>query len=294
MDDLIIIGSGPAGLSAALSAARRGARFTVLTKDTAWLDEMLEDVEFARHSRLITGYDLLKAMNDEAHRMKVPFAEGSASKVYTSNGIVMVEAEGRVMAARSAIIATGRSLSRSQVKGAASLEGKGLSYWPSPDPEYYKGMVVALVCAEGVDPMPAIAALRLAKRIILAGEVPRAPPNVEILGRGEAIEIEGNDTVVGLKLSIGGKERAVDCDSVLMLSGFSPNSGLLHGGKLNKDGEISIGKDNMTSVKGVFAAGDVTDVREKQIFVALGEGAKAASSALEYAAAHPDSGYDAI
>jgi alkyl hydroperoxide reductase subunit F len=296
MDDLIIIGSGPAGLSAALFAARRGARITVLTKDTAWLDEMLEEAEAAGHSSLITGYDLLKALNGEVHKMKVRFIEAAASKVYSSNDIVMAETDKGVMTARAAIIATGRSLRHSPIRGAAALENRGISYWASINPEDYSGRTVAVVCAPETELRPLLQVLRLANKIILVGGAGDAalPHNARRMAGGRATEIIGRELVVGMKVAHGGGESIVDCDCVLLLDGFRPNSKLLAGGQLNQKGEIVIDKSNMSSVEGVFAAGDVTDVKEKQIFVALGEGAKAAGSALEYASAHPDAGYEAI
>ncbi|HSB46854.1 MAG TPA: FAD-dependent oxidoreductase [Candidatus Bilamarchaeum sp.] len=289
MEELIIIGSGPAGLSAALYAEKHGVSFRLLSRDPGWIGELTEDAEITPPSRFMSGYDLLRSLGSEVTKRGIAPEKGDVSRISRAGDSVTIETETGNRLARAALVATGRSLRRLGVKGDAELEGKGVSYWPQLDAEKYRGRTVAVVCGPETDGRTVAAIGKLASKTYVIGDV-RGVSGVERLP-GEVKEILGKSTVHGI---VAGDET-LDVEAVFVLLGFRPNSGMLAGSvETNGRGEIVIGKDNMTSMPGVFAAGDVTDVREKQILVALGEGVKAANSAITYISSHAEPGHEAL
>jgi thioredoxin reductase len=190
------------------------------------------------------------------------------------------------------IIATGRSLRRSEVKGEREFEGRGVSFWPQSDAEKYRGMKIAVICGPDAEAGLVSHICRFASEVYLIGEVKgKITGTVRELGKGGLNEIVGKRMVRGIVVG----NETVDVDAVFVNLGFRPNSDLVSGkARLNDLGEIVIDKENNTSIRGVFAAGDVTDINEKQILVAVGEGVKAANSAISYIRSHPESGYEAV
>ena len=309
MYDLIIIGGGPAGMSAAIYAARQRLKTLLLTKDLG--GQMLESYQVENYLGVpsIPGLELVekfsghvknfeKKVNQSVYELEIK--EGEVIKsIKAEDGKFIVHADKEIYEAKSIIIATGKTERKLDVPGAKEFEGKGISYCAICDAPLFNGKIVAVIGAGDAGQDTAWQLTKYASKIYLLNrydelrgddkilqERLKNNEKVQILGEVDIVKIIGDNFANGLiyKNLRGGQEEKIEVNGIFVEIGSIPASSFL-GGLLrcNDKEEITVDHNSCaTSVPGIFAAGDVTDVSEKQIIIAAGMGAKAALGAYEY------------
>jgi alkyl hydroperoxide reductase subunit F len=297
--DVLIVGGGPAGMSSAIYAARKGLEVVLISKKlggqinyTAKIDNYLGLSE-------VSGVDMAEAFRK--HMEKYPVAEdlgASVVKVIKKDERFLVTTEdGRRFIGRSLIYCAGKEFSRLGVPGEEQFIGRGIGFCATCDAPLYRGKRVAVV-GGGNSAFTAVRDLEnYASEIHLIHRRDEFSADEALIQEAEASRkvtfhkltivksFLGKEKLTGVRLESVGDGNRFDLlvDGVFLEVGLTPNSAPLRGFiELNEFGEIPIKPDNSTKVKGFFAAGDVTDVGEKQISIAVGHGALAALSAYKY------------
>jgi len=294
--DTIIIGSGPAGLTAALYLGRAGQKCIVLEKDfVGGYTAKIAHIENYPGYETINGMDLTQIMARQAEKF-------GATIVYPVE-VVDMELKGEVKRVRTrdevyeghaVIISIGVARKKLEVPGAKEFLGKGVSYCATCDGNFFRGRKVAVV---GSDDEAAEEALHLAELADKVTIVPpkeldivnavmnrlRSKPNVEILPVAKVHSVVGDEVVTGLKISQNGEERVLPLEGVFIAMGSTPISQLiLRAGGLSDDrGCLIVDKHQRMNLEGVFAAGDCT-CGGMQIVSAAGEGAVAGMRTASY------------
>ncbi|MBN2462266.1 MAG: FAD-dependent oxidoreductase [Dehalococcoidia bacterium] len=298
MYDLIIIGGGPAGMTAAVYATRKKLNALLLSKDVGGQVNWTMGIENYMGYQIIEGPELIKKFEEQVKQfpidMKIGEEVSSLSRI--SGGFEAKIGGGDIYQAKAAIVVTGKRPRPLNAPGEEKFRGRGVTYCATCDGPLFAGMNVAIVgggnsALEAVDDMVKIAEhvylvslTQLTGDQILIDRVSGAG-NLTIFLEHEVLEITGEKLVDGIKIrNLKTKqERELEVGGVLIEIGLIPNSDLVKNVvALNRTGEIEVNCNNETSVPGLFAAGDVTSIPEKQIVVAAGEGAKAALQAHRY------------
>ncbi|MBC7191063.1 alkyl hydroperoxide reductase subunit F [Marinobacter sp.] len=302
--EVLVIGGGPAGSSAAIYAARKGIatgiaaeRFGGQVADTMGIENLIS-VPYTEGPKLVAAmeqhvreYDV-DIMNMQRAEKLVPASQ--------RGGLHLVQlANGGSLKARSVILATGARWRQLGVPGEEEYRNKGVAYCPHCDGPLFKGKRVAVIGGgnSGVEAAIDLAGIVGHVTLIEFGDQLRADEvlqkklrslkNVEIITSGQTTEITGeNGKVNGLQYTDrnSGESHHVALEGVFVQIGLVPNTEWLKGGpvELNRHGEIVVDERGETSVPGVFAAGDATTVPYKQIVISMGEGSKAALSAFDF------------
>jgi thioredoxin-disulfide reductase len=294
--DLIIIGAGPAGMTAAIYARRKGLSLLIIADSIGGQVTKTGNVENYPGYESITGPQLSMLFKKQVEDLKVDLKLSRVAKVEKPGDTCKVTtADGSAYEAKAVIIASGARWKELNVPGEREFKNRGVSYCPTCDGPLFSGMDVAIVgggnaAAEAVLDMLNIASKiylivrsRIKADYMIVDRI-KASPKVTIL-EGYGIEkISGKDFVESIDISSPkGEHTTLSVGGVFVEAGMLPNAGFVQGlVKMNERGEIMIDDYCRTSVCGIFAAGDVSDVPQKQIIVAAGEGAKAAMSAFTY------------
>lgn len=305
--DVVVIGGGPAGLTAAIYLARKKLKTLMLTKDLGGQAAWSSDVENYLGFTMISGAELTKHFQDHLAEFKDDITlrllrEGIRSVTKVNTGFVVTMADGTQETSRSVIIASGKTPKKLGVPGEEELLNKGVTYCAWCDGPLFKNKAVVIVGGGNSALDAALSIEKLAKGITIVNntdnltgdevmiEKVMASPHIRVMNHASLTKIEG-DTLVRsavVKDDQTGLEKQLMVDGVFIEIGSIPSTDCVQGlVKLNELGEIVIDKQNMSSVPGIFAAGDVTDVLEKQIIVAAGEGSKAAIQCAMWLAARP-------
>jgi alkyl hydroperoxide reductase subunit F len=305
--DVLVVGGGPAGASAAIYAARKGIRTGIVAdrfggqvNDTLAIENFISVKE-------TEGPKLVAALEEHVKTYDVDImplqrAVGLAEPAKTDNkhaGLIEVKLEsGATLRSKSVILATGARWKNLNVPGEIEYKNKGVAYCPHCDGPLFKGKHVAVIGGgnSGVEAAIDLAGVvghvtllqfdtELKADAVLQRKL-RSLPNVTILTSAQTTEITGDGTRVnGLTYTdrVSGESKHVALEGVFIQIGLVPNSDWLKGTlDLSKYGEIEINNHNATSLPGVFAAGDVTTIPYKQIVIAMGEGSNAALGAFDY------------
>ena len=297
--DLIIIGAGPAGLSAALYAARKNISTLMIAMDIGGQVGTTAAVDNYVGIGHISGPDLVQAMVEQLDEYDVEKLIGEQVTAVEPDGVARLvrTASGRELCARAVLIATGAQKRHLGIPGEKELAGKGVVYCSTCDGPLFKGLRIAIVgggnsALEAAIEMAGVAShVHLVSRgewhadAILQDKV-TSSPNIEVLRGYEPIEIHGTDSVTGVTVRYADDDatkRRLDVDGVFIEVGFYPNTDFaLDLVEANELGEILADAHGRTGVKGVFAAGDAIETHHKQIVIAVGTGARAALAASEY------------
>ena len=296
--DTIIIGGGPAGISAAVYAVRKGLDVAMVS-DT-FGGQLVYTAKIDNYLGLggIDGVGMIEIFREQLDQHQI--AQDIGSKVVSlkkqGDSIEIVTEEGTRYSGRSVILCTGMEYTRLGVVGEAGLIGKGIGFCATCDAPLYRDKNVAVV-GGGNSAFTAVRdLLGYADQItlihrrseftadkVLMDEV-LSNEKVALHLSSQVKEFHGDTRLTGLTLETGdGDEVELDFDGVFIEIGLTPNSEIAKGVvDLNVRGEIMVDLDGSTSVLGVFAAGDVTVIEEKQIAIAVGQGASAALKAYSY------------
>ncbi len=298
-EKLIIIGSGPAGLTAAIYAARGNLNPLVIAGREAGGQLMLTtDVDdFPGFEEGIQGPDLMAKMRKQAEKFGTRFVNEDVIKVDFSQKPFVIETESGKLKAESIIIATGASAMWLNLESEQRLIGKGVSACAVCDGLFFKGKDVVVVGGGDTAMREAQHLSQTSKQVTIVhrrGELRaqealqkliKSKSNVNFIWNSTVEEILGKDKVEGLNIKNvqSGEITKLSVSAVFIAIGHNPNTNFLKGQvDLDEKGYITIHDETKTSVEGVFFAGDVADKKYKQAVTAAGMGCKAALEAAEY------------
>ena len=301
MYDVIIIGAGPAGLSAAIYSVRKKLKTLILTEDLGGQITEAHMVENYLGIPEISGIDLIEKFRDHAKKFNIEIKEGIDIKEikHQDPDFFIVTTDRGDFSSKTIIATTGKSYRELKVPGAKEFEGKGITYCATCDAPLYKNKIVAVIGAGDAGQDAVWQLTQYANKVYLLNKYPelkganvqmqekiKNSDKVEIFNNCEPLEVKGEKFVKSLifKHNGLGDTKEVAVDGIFVEIGSVPSSNFLGNlVKLNEKGEIIIDHlKNTTSEPGIFAAGDVTNILHKQLVIAAGEGAKAALSAYEY------------
>jgi alkyl hydroperoxide reductase subunit F len=298
MYDLIILGGGPAGLAAAVYAARKRINTLLLSHDIGGQVNWTTGVENYLGYQFIQGTDLIAKFQEQVDQFPIDQKIGyRASKVIKTDGGFEVTSEsGDKYQGKTAIVATGKRPRRLNIPGEMELTGRGVTYCAVCDGPIFAGQRVAVIGGGNSGLEAALDMVKIAEWVELVSLTPLTGDAVliEKLNKAENITIStehqperilGKDVVEGLIIKDikTGQSRKLDVTGIFVEIGLAPNADPVKDLiQLNQTGEIPVNCASETGIPGLFAAGDVTNVPEKQIVIAAGEGAKAALAAHRF------------
>lgn len=298
--DLIIIGSGPAGLCAAIYAQR--AKLSCITIERNYMSggQVINTYEVDNYPGLpgINGFDMAEQFRAHAEKLGAEFAEAEVEKIeLMEDGVKKITADGCQYYAKTIIVATGAKHRTLSVKGEEELSGMGVSYCATCDGAFFKNKTVAVVGGGDVAVEDAIFLARGCEKVYLIHrrdelraakvlqEAALEEENIIPVWNSVVTEITGNDKVESAKIQnvVTKEEQELLVEGVFVAVGIVPNTELFQGLlALDDNGYILAGEDGRTSVEGIFAAGDVRTKQLRQIVTAAADGANAVTSAQEY------------
>lgn len=298
MHDLIIIGGGPAGLTAAIYAARRAIKTLVLAKEFGGQAVYASKVENFPGFDMISGYELMEKMKAQAEQLGAEVKNVETTEIKKENDIFSVrDKDGNVYGGKSLILSFGAVPRKLGLPNEDKFKGNGISYCATCDAPFFKNKNVAVVGGGNAALDAALLLAKFAKQVYLihrrgefkAEEVrvddAKKLQNVEIILNSEVKEIKGENNITGIKIEKGdkGETRDLEINGIFVEIGHIVESDFVSKMvALDPRRQIIINDKNETNVAGLFAAGDATVVPYKQIVIAAGEGAKAALSAYSY------------
>lgn len=297
--DLIVLGAGPAGVSAAIYAARKGQRVAVIAERIGGQVKETVGIENLISNPYTTGNDLANALRTHMTQYPIdPFEHRRVEKVENQDKTKIVyTVGGEQFRAPSLIVATGAGWRKLNVSGEAEYIGHGVAFCPHCDGPFYKGKEVAVVGGGNSGIEAAIDLAGICSKVTVLEfmddlkadsvlqEKLRSLPNTEVVLHAQTTEVIGDGhqvTGIRIKDRHSEEERIIALDGIFVQIGLLPNSQQVKElVKVNRIGEIKIDEHCRTNVPGIYAAGDVSTVPFKQIIIAMGEGAKAALTAFE-------------
>jgi len=299
MLDLIIIGAGPAGITAAVYAARKRMNLLVISKDVGGQAASSGDIENYTGYQFITGPELAQKFQEHIRKYAVSLKEQEAvTEVAKTGDTVSVKTDKGVYEARSVIIASGKRSRELGVPGEKEFKSRGITYCATCDGPLFSGKPVAVIGGGNSALDAALQLVNIASRVYLVNITASLPGDeimrqkaeahklLQVLNNTQVVAITGDKFVKGIRIKKDSQEELLAVEGVFVEIGLLPNSEFVQGIGKNNFGEIKVNCRNETNIAGIFAAGDVTDVPEKQIIIAAGEGSKAAFSGLRYLAEH--------
>jgi len=304
--DTVIIGAGPAGLTAAIYAGRNRLKTLVLGKDIGGQTSISGDVENYPGIEKTRGIDLAEKMRAQAQNLEtVEVKAGEEYKVKsierTNFDFAVTSENGERFEGKSVILTAGKDPKRLGVPGEKEFEGRGVNYCATCDAPLYRDKIVAII-GGGYSATEAAEMLsKYAKEIFVLSlneklngeaitlEKIAAAGKIKIIPLAETTQIINDGqkvTGVAYKHTKTGESGQIAVEGVFVEIGSTPNTAPFGQTiNLNQWGEVDIDRKNMTSVPGIFAAGDITSVWGKQIVIAAGQGAQAAMAVRDYLSA---------
>lgn len=299
MRDLVIVGAGPAGLTAAIYGMRAGLDTLVIDETGLGGGQVVTTYEVDNYPGLpgIGGFDLGDKFKEHALKAGAEFKEATVAGVYKNDDVFSINtSEGQEMA-RAVIIATGASHSHLNVPGEEELLGMGVSYCATCDGAFFKNRTVAVVGGGDVALEDALFLARACEKVYLIhrrdsfrgakklADLVKSTHNIEVIYDSIVTEICGEYQVENIKVDNvkEGTSSMVKVDGIFIAVGMHPTteafSGLV---ELDERGYVIADEDGVTSTPGVFVAGDSRTKKVRQIVTAAADGANAVQSVTEY------------
>lgn len=299
LEKLIIIGSGPAGLSAAIYASRGNLDPLLITgHEVGGQLTLTTDVDdFPGFPEGIQGPDLMDRMQKQAERFKARLLREQVVSVNFKTNPLEINTETKKLKAKAVIIATGASARWLGLPSEQRLIGKGVSACAVCDGFFFKDKVVAVIGGGDTAMREANYLAKICKKVIVVHrreklraqvalqELVKNRNNVEFIWDSEVEEVLGEPKVSGLKIKNirTGEVKKLEVDGIFVAIGHKPNTEFLEGQMdLDNKGYVIVTNDTHTKIPGVFVGGDVSDHRYRQAVTAAGAGCKAALDAEEY------------
>src|SRR3989338_7743799 len=296
MFDLIIVGGSGAAAAAGIYAARRGLKFKLITKDFS--GELATSGEIGNWPCTIKtdGIELAGKFRAHLESYKIDMEDGVETAKIEKQADESFKINGGAYEARTVILATGAHPRELNIPGEKEFRNKGVSYCTVCDGPVFAGKITATVGGGNSALESALMLADLSPKVYMLNKNPQfkgdqilidnlnAKKNVEIIYDAKTTEIFGDQFVTGLKYTdVEGQPQELKLDGIFVHIGMIPNSGIApEGTEKNNFGEIVVNKNCETSVPGLYAAGDVTDVPFNQIVIAAGQGTTALLSAVNY------------
>lgn len=296
--DVLIVGGGPAGSSAAIYAARKGLRTGIVAErfggqvnDTAGIENFIS-------VKKTEGPNFVANLEEHVKDYDIDIMNLQKAVSLEKKDLIEIELEnGAVLGSKSVILATGARWRKLGVPGEDEFSNKGVAYCPHCDGPIFEGKDVAVVGGgnSGVEAAIDLAGIvnhvtvleyseELAADSVLQKRV-QDLPNVTVITNAQTTEITGDENVNGISYldRETNEEKHIELQGVFVQIGLVPNTDWLGDSvERNRYGEITVDRDGNTNVPGVFAAGDCTDQRHKQIIISMGTGASASLNAFNY------------
>jgi thioredoxin-disulfide reductase len=300
MLDLLIIGAGPAGLSAAIYAARRKLNFRIISKDIGGQTAKSSQVE--NYLGIWgSGAELTAKFAEQLANLGVKIEAAKIVTMVSKKENEMFETkleDGEVIESKAVILAAGKEPRHLNVPGEEELYGKGVTYCATCDAPLFRNKVVVVIGGGNSALDSAINLSNYASKIFVLSDEPKfrgeqvridkvlTDPKIEAIFNTRTIKILGTDFVEGLEYEdkISGETKSIEVQGVFVEIGWVTKADFIEKElvELDKWGQVIVDNCGRTKTPGLFAAGDFTNVEYKQAIVAAGEGAKAALAAIDF------------
>lgn len=299
MYDLLIIGSGPAGLGAAIYGERAGMKLAVIDRSPISGGQVLTTYEVDNYLGMpeISGSDISERFREHADKLGVEFIMAEVTAIENLGAIKMVHTDEGDFEAKAIVLATGAAHAMLGVEGEMQLAGMGVSYCATCDGAFFRGRTVAVVGGGDVAVEDAVFLAGICKKVYLihrrdslraADSIQKklmALSNVEILWNSEVLKIQGEDMVETLVIvdNQTKEERRLEVNGIFIAVGILPNTKNFQGlVDMDEKGYILADESCATSAPGIFAAGDIRKKALRQIITAVSDGANAIHSVQNY------------
>jgi alkyl hydroperoxide reductase subunit F len=296
--DVIIIGGGPAGLSATIYTARKIMKTLVISKDIGGQVAWTYDVDNYLGFSQVDTADLISKFEEHVEKYSIEKLVGADVTAVELTGEIkkVTTSDRKSYLAKTVVIATGKRPKPLDVPGEKELLGMGVTYCSTCDAPLFADLDVAVAGGGNAALEAAIDLMKVAKNVYMVSLTPLTgdeilqdkvlgSPKVEVFTEYKILRIVGDSAVEGIEIESlkTGEVKRLDVRGIIVEIGLLPNSEIVIDTlETNSIGEIVVDSRCRTGISGVFACGDVTDVPFKQVIVAAGEGAKAALSAYDY------------
>jgi alkyl hydroperoxide reductase subunit F len=292
--DLIIVGAGPAGITASVYAARKKMDFIVISKDIGGQTAWTGDIENYTGYQFISGMELTGKFREHIEKYAITLKEDEEARNIKKDAGILIETDKGVYRSKTAIVASGKRSRELAVPGEKEFKNKGLTYCATCDGPLFADKDVAVIGGGNSGLDAALQMERIAKHVSIINLAPgltgdailqekiEKSKKITVYNDTQVKAVHGERFVNGIEILSKGEDEVLPVQGVFIEIGLIPNSSCAPGLAKNDRGEIKVNSYNETNLPGIFAAGDVTDVPEKQIIIAAGEGAKAALSAFRY------------
>jgi len=295
MHDLIIVGGGPAGLAAAIFATRKRLNYLLISEDLGGKSNYRVQLPESDETQLIRAGELVTEYRSRIEALRHSYKIASVSSIAREKKHFRLSLkDGSTEEAHAVIVATGAHSASLGVPGEKELRGKALGYSSISYSHLLSGKHVFLV-GDSARALDSAIELSLYTDQVTVAVLPDANVDAAVLDRAAAMDrvnvitnariksFEGENLASAVRLSTGGNEQRIEADAFFVENDAKRNSGLLSDLLgLDADGTFDLDSNNMTSIAGLFAAGDVTSLGYEQVLIALGDGARAILSAYRY------------
>lgn len=297
--DIIVVGTGPAAVSAAIYSVRKGLTVGMIGEKIGGQVLDTNQIENIIGISSISGFQYAKSLENHVKDYNIHFKEGyivKEIKLHNKEKILITN-DKKSYRAKAVILATGAKHRQLKIPGEAEFTGKGVHFCTTCDGPFYQDLKVVIVGGGNSGVEAAIDMSGIAKKVILIEFLPDLKAdkvlqeklyerkNVSVFTNTTIKEVKGNDFVESIVYMnrLTSEHYEMEVDGLFFEIGLSANTSIVEDlVEVNKNGEIVIDHNNMTTIEGIFAAGDCTNIKYKQIVIAVGEGAKAALGAFDY------------
>lgn len=296
--DVLIIGGGPAGLNAALYAARKELSVALVSPDIGGQMLLTNEIENYLGIPSISGFELADAMEAQVRKYPVELISAGAKTLSClKEGYFTAHLDdGQEVSGKTCIVTAGKRSRLLGIPGEKEYAARGVSYCATCDGPFYRGKSVAVIGGGDSAVQAAIELSALCPEVFLvvrsrirAEEIlvrrMEQIPSITVLKKYKPLKVEGEKKVTALRIkhTDTAEEKVLNVEGVFVEIGGIPNNGFLPPEvAVNELGELITDKEGKTNIPGLFGAGDVTDAKRKQIILAAGEGAAAALAAHDY------------